>query len=152
MSGPEARAGSDTTPASQATRQDPPRPRRYREHLEVKRNKTVKIKLSEEERGLLAAAARRAGRADATYAAIAVMVVARGERTVGGSPLRQVLQLLIEVSEETWRLGAELAAAVEAMRSADGNPPAELPRTAEAYRALVWKIDGVAEAVRRKLQ
>ena len=123
---------------------DPPR-RRHREA--VPRARMMRFSLTEGEHAEVRAAASRAGRARAAFAADAVLAVARGTvltpdavqaGALGGS------DRLDYAAEQLRKVGVNLNQAVKVL-NATGQPAGNLPRLAEQAMRWAAQIDALSE-------
>jgi len=124
------------------------RPRR-RSRQPVKRSRTVRFDLSDEEFAEVGAAAARAGMAKGAYAAQVVLSAARSGTAPGESPLRDALGEFIRAAGLVRRIGVNQAVAklnATGQRSGD-----LLPYAAESIRRTRL-LDQAAEDVRKKIR
>jgi hypothetical protein len=126
------------------------RPRR-RSRQQVKRPRTVRFDLSEEEFAEVGTAAQRAGLAKGAYAAQTVLAAARSGTAPGESPLREALGEFMRAAGLVRRIGVNLNQAV-AKLNATGQPSGELlPYAAESIRRARL-LDQAAEEVRKRIR
>ena len=126
------------------------RPRR-RSRQPVKRTRTVRFDLSEEEFGEVGAAADRAGLAKGAYAAQVVLSAARGAAVPGESPLREALGEFIRAAALVRRIGVNLNQAVAKLNATGQRSGDLLPYAAESIRRAQL-LDQAAEEVRKRIR
>ena len=126
------------------------RPRR-RSRQPVKRTRTVRFDLSEEEFGEVGAAADRAGLAKGAYAAQVVLSAARGAAVPGESPLREALADFIRAAALLRRIGEHLTQAVAKLNATGQRSGDLLPYAAESIRRAQL-LDQAAEEVRKRIR
>ena len=132
-----------------ASRSEPQGSRRPRQ--QARRDHRVGFSLTGEEYALLEAAACRAGRATAAYAAEAALTAAQGRSMEHDTLLHELLRELIRASGLVRRIGVNLNQAV-AKLNATGQRSGDLaPYAAESFRRAE-RIDAVAEQVRKALR
>ena len=105
----------------------PVHPRRRRSRQPVKRPRTIRFALTDEELSQVAAAADRAGLAKGAFAAQATLIIARNGTTPSDSPLREALGEFIRAAGLVRRIGVNLNQAVAKLnatgqRSGDLSP------------------------------
>ncbi|GII97537.1 plasmid mobilization protein [Sinosporangium siamense] len=124
---------------------------RRRERQAVPRSRVVKFVLTEQEYGELRGAAQRLGLAHGAYAAEVALAAARQVCPPMPDPLREALVELMRVSAQIRRIGVNLNQAVAAL-NATGQAQGNLVPYADYCVRTVRRIDGIAEAVRRRLR
>ena len=90
----------------------PVHPRRRRPRQPVKRPRTIRFALTDEEFSQVAAAADQAGLAKGAFAAQAALAIARSGTTPSESPLREALGEFIRAAGLVRRIGVNLNQAV----------------------------------------
>lgn len=126
------------------------RPRR-RSRQEVKRPRTVRFDLSEEEFAEIGAAARRAGLAKGAYAAQIVLAAARSGAGPSESPIRDALGEFIRAAGLVRRIGVNLNQAVAKLNAIGQHSGDLLPYAAESIRRARL-LDRAAEEVRKRIR
>lgn len=126
------------------------RPRR-RSRQEVKRPRTVRFDLSEEEFAEIGAAARRAGLAKGAYAAQIVLAAARSGAGPSESPIRDALGEFIRAAGLVRRIGVNLNQAVAKLNATGQHSGDLLPYAAESIRRARL-LDQAAEEVRKRIR
>lgn len=126
------------------------RPRR-RSRQEVKRPRTVRFDLSEEEFAEIGAAARRAGLAKGAYAAQIVLAAARSGAGPSESPIRDALGEFIRAAGLVRRIGVNLNQAVAKLNAIGQHSGDLLPYAAESIRRARL-LDQAAEEVRKRIR
>jgi hypothetical protein len=122
-----------------------------RPRQQAKRSRRVGFSLTGEEYALLEAAAGRAGRATAAYAAEAALMAAQGRSMEQDTLLHELLRELMRASGLVRRVGVNLNQAV-AKLNATGQRSGDLaPYAAESFRRAE-RVDAVAEEVRKALR
>jgi len=122
-----------------------------RPRQQAKRSRRVGFSLTGEEYALLEAAAGRAGRATAAYAAEAALMAAQGRSMEQDTLLHELLRELIRASGLVRRIGVNLNQAV-AKLNATGQRSGDLaPYAAESFRRAE-RVDAVADKVRNALR
>jgi hypothetical protein len=124
--------------------------RRRRSHLPSPRSRVVKVRLSEQEYGLLSAAAEREGLANGAYAAQMALAVARRVNAPEYPVLRELLAALMHAAGQVRRIGVNFNQAVAATHST-GELSAVLGLYAEAAHRTIGRLDDIADEVRRRL-
>ena len=109
------------------------RPRR-RSRQQVKRPRTVRFDLSEEEFAEVGAAAQRAGLAKGAYAAQIVLAAARSGTSPGEFPLREALGEFMRAAGLVRRIGVNLNQAVAKLNATGQRSRDLLPYAAESIR------------------
>ena len=122
-----------------------------RPRQQAKRSRRVGFSLTGEEYALLEAAAGRAGRATAAYAAEAALTAAQGRSMEQDTLLHELLRELIRASGLVRRIGVNLNQAV-AKLNATGQHPAELVPVAQACLRRVERLDAAAEQIRKTVR
>jgi hypothetical protein len=126
-------------------------PYRRRARQPVKRRRTVRFDLSEEEFSELSAAADRAGLARGAFAAQAALLAARSETVVSESPLRQALGELVRAAGLVRRIGVNLNQAVAKLNATGQRSGDLLPYAMESIRRAQL-LDQAAEEVRKQIR
>jgi hypothetical protein len=139
----------DTTEHRQPQRCSGPYRRRARQP--VKRRRTVRFDLSDEEFGELSAAAARAGLARGAFAAQAALLTARSRTVVSESPLRQALGEFVRAAGLVRRIGVNLNQAVAKLNATGQRSGDLLPYAAESIRRAQL-LDQAAEEVRKQIR
>lgn len=137
-----------------AEHRQPPRrsgPCRRRARQAVKRRRTVRFDLSDEELSELSAAADRAGLARGAFAAQAALLVARSGAVVSESPLREALGEFVRAAGLVRRIGVNLNQAV-AKLNATGQGSGDLLLYAVESIRRAQLLDQAAEEVRRQIR
>ncbi|MFD0737570.1 hypothetical protein [Planotetraspora mira] len=124
---------------------------RRRERQAVPRPYVVKFVLTEQEYADFRAAAERLGLAQGAYAAEASLAAARMANPPMPDPFREALVELMQASGQVRRIGVNLNQAVAALNATGADPGNLLPYAAACLRA-VQRLDGIAEAVRRRIR
>ena len=125
------------------------RPRR-RSRQPVKRSRTVRFDLSEEEFGEVGTAAERAGLAKGAYAAQVVLSAARRGAVPGESPLREALGEFVRAAGLVRRIVVNLNRAVAKLNATGQRSGDLLPYAAESVRRARM-LDQAAEEVRKRI-
>ena len=123
--------------------------RRSRQH--VKRSRTVRFDLSDEEFAEVGIAAAQAGLAKGAYAAQIVLAAARSGTSPGESPLREALGEFIRAAGLVRRIGVNLNQAVAKLNATGQRSGDLLPYAAESIRRAQL-LDQAAEEVRRRIR
>jgi hypothetical protein len=126
------------------------RPPRRRARQPIKRRRTVRFDLSDEEFTELRAAADRAGLARGAFAAQAVLLAARSGMAVADSPLREALGELVRAAGLVRRIGVNLNQAVAKLNATGQRSGDLLPYAAESVRRAQL-LDQAAEEVRNRI-
>jgi hypothetical protein len=126
------------------------RPRR-RSRQEVKRPRTVRFDLSEDEFAEVGAAAERAGLAKGAYAAQIVLAAARSDTSPGEFPLREALGEFMRAAGLVRRIGVNLNQAVAKLNATGQRSGDLLPYAAESIRRARL-LDQAAEEVRKRIR
>ena len=126
------------------------RPRR-RPRQPVRRPRTVRFDLTDEELGNVDAAAEVAGLARGAYAAQAILSAARGGGVPSESPLRDALGELIRAAGLVRRIGVNLNQAVAKLNATGQRSGDLLPYAAESIRRAE-RLDQAAEEVRKMIR
>ena len=124
---------------------------RRRSRQAVRRVRSVRFGLTEEEYGEVGEAAGQAGMAKGAYAAHATLAAARGLMNPADAPARQALTELIRAAGLVRRIGVNLNQAVAKLNATGQRPGELLPYAAECARRA-QRLDAAAEAVRRRLR
>ena len=111
----------------------------------------MEFSLTDEEFGVLGAAAARAGLARGAYAAEATLSVARGVTSPADSPLREALREFVRAAGLVRRIGVNLNQAV-AKLNATGQRSGELVPYAEESVRRAEQLDAAAEEIRKRLR
>jgi hypothetical protein len=124
----------------------PARPPRRRQREEVPRARMMRFSLTEAEHAEVLAAARRAGRGRAAFAAEATLAVARGTVLPPDTALDDTLghsDRLDHAAEQIRKVGVNLNQAVKVLNST-GQPPGDLPRLAEQAMRWAAQVDALS--------
>jgi hypothetical protein len=132
-----------------AGRGEPQGSRRPRQ--QAKRSHRVGFSLTGEEYALLEAAAGRAGRATAAYAAEAALTAAQGRSMEQDTLFHELLRELMRASGLVRRIGVNLNQAVAKLNATGQRSGDLVPYAAESFRRGE-RLDAVAEEVRRALR
>jgi Mobilization protein NikA len=124
---------------------------RRRARQTVKRPRTVRFDLTEDEYGELGAAAERAGLAKGAFAAEAALAAARGTETPRDGPFREALAELVRSAGLVRRIGVNLNQAVARLNATGQRSGDLLPYAAESLRRAE-RLDAAAEQLRRRLR
>ena len=117
----------------------------------MKRPRTVRFDLSEEEFAEVGAAAQRAGLAKGAYAAQIVLAAARSGTSPGEFPLRQALGEFMRAAGLVRRIGVNLNQAVAKLNATGQHSGELLPYAAESIRRARL-LDQAAEEVRKRIR
>ena len=123
---------------------------RRRSHQPVKRSRTVRFDLTEDEYAELSAAAAQAGLAKGAYAAETALAAARGAPAPSDSPLREALVELMRAAGLVRRIGTNLNQAVAKLNATGQRSGDLIPYAAESVRRA-RKLDEAAEQLRKAL-
>ncbi len=135
----------------QAARRAPGVRSRRRPRRLVKRSRTVRFDLSDEEFGEVGAAAERAGLAKGAYAAQATLSAAHGAGVPADSPLREALGEFMRAAGLVRRIGVNLNQAVARLNATGQRSGDLLPYAAESLRRAE-RLDQAAEEVRKRIR
>jgi hypothetical protein len=124
---------------------------RRRARQEVKRSRTVRFDLSEEEFHEIGEAAERFGLARGAFAAQAALYVARRGSAPGDTPLRDALGELVRAAGLVRRIGVNLNQAVARLNATGQRSDDLVPYAAESLRRAD-RLDGAAEDVRKSIR
>lgn len=124
---------------------------RRRSRQPVRRVRSVRFGLTEEEYGEVGEAASQAGMAKGAYAAQATLAAARGLMNPADAPFRQALTELIRAAGLVRRIGVNLNQTVAKLNATGQWSGDLLPYAAESVRRAE-RLDAAAEAVRRRLR
>jgi hypothetical protein len=127
------------------------RPPRRRARQPVKRRRTVRFDLSDEEFSELSAAADRAGLARGAFAAQVALLAARSGMVVAESPLREALGEFVRAAGLVRRIGVNLNQAVAKLNATGQRSGDLLPYAAESIRRAQL-LDQAAEEVRKQIR
>jgi len=127
------------------------RPPRRRARQPIKRRRTVRFDLSDEEFTELRAAADRAGLARGAFAAQAALLAARSGMAVADSPLREALGEFVRAAGLVRRIGVNLNQAVAKLNATGQRSGDLLPYAAESIRRAQL-LDQAAEEVRKQIR
>lgn len=127
------------------------RPPRRRARQAVKRRRTVRFDLSDEEFAELGAAADRAGLARGAFAAQAALLAASSSMAVADSPLRQALGEFVRAAGLVRRIGVNLNQAVAKLNATGQRSGDLLPYAVESIRRAQL-LDQAAEEVRKQIR
>ena len=129
----------------------PAHPRRRRPRQPVKRPRTIRFALTDEEFSQVVAAADRAGLAKGAFAAQATLAIARSGTTPSESPLREALGEFIRAAGLVRRIGVNLNQAVAKLNATGQRSGDLLPYAAESIRRAQL-LDQAAEEVRKRIR
>ena len=124
----------------------PVSPPRRRQREAVPRARMMRFSLTEAEHAEVRAAASRAGRARAAFAAEATLAAARGTVLTPDTALDDALgdsDRLDHAAEQVRKVGVNLNQAVKALNST-GQPPGDLPRLAEQAMRWAAQVDALS--------
>ena len=124
----------------------PVSPPRRRQREAVPRARMMRFSLTEDEHAEVLAAASRAGRARAAFAAEATLAAARGTVLTPDTALDDALgdsDRLDHAAEQVRKVGVNLNQAVKALNST-GQPPGDLPRLAEQAMRWAAQVDALS--------
>jgi hypothetical protein len=124
---------------------------RRRARQAVKRSRTIRFDLTDQEFGEIRDAAERAGLAKGAFAARAALAFARGAGPPDDSPLRQALGEVIRAAGLVRRIGVNLNQAVAKLNATGQRSGDLLPCAAESIRR-VHLLDQAADELRRRLR
>ncbi len=127
------------------------RPLRRRARQPVKRPRTIRFDLTEEEFGAVSAASERIGLAKGAFAAQAGLAVARTGITPSDSPLREALGEFIRAAGLVRRIGVNLNQAVAKLNATGQRSGDLLPYAAESVRRAQL-LDQAAKEVRKRIR
>jgi hypothetical protein len=127
------------------------RPLRRRARQSVKRPRTIRFDLTEEEFGEVSAASERIGMAKGAFAAQATLAIARSGTMPSDSPLREALGELIRAAGLIRRIGVNLNQAVAKLNATGQRSGDLLPYAAESMRRAQL-LDQAAEEVRKRIR
>ena len=151
----QASTGRDETGVMDSTHHPQPaapaHPRRRRPRQPVKRPRTIRFALTDEEFSQVAAAADRAGLAKGAFAAQATLAIARSGTTPSESPLREALGEFIRAAGLVRRIGVNLNQAVAKLNATGQRSGDLLPYAAESIRRAQL-LDQAAEEVRKRIR
>jgi hypothetical protein len=139
----------DRTPHTQPSAHD--RPPRRRARQPVKRPRTIRFALTDEEFSQVAAAADRAGLAKGAFAAQATLIIARNGTTPSDSPLREALGEFIRAAGLVRRIGVNLNQAVAKLNATGQRSGDLVPYAAESLRRAQL-LDRAAEEIRKRIR
>ena len=129
----------------------PARPRRRRPRQPVKRPRTIRFALTDEEFSQVVAAADRAGLANGAFAAQATLIIARNGTMPSDSPLREALGEFIRAAGLVRRIGVNLNQAVAKLNATGQRSGDLIPYAAESIRRAQF-LDQAAEEVRKRIR
>ncbi len=124
----------------------PVSPPRRRQREAVPRARMMRFSLTEAEHAEVRAAASRAGRARAAFAAEATLAAARGTMLTPDTALDDALgysDRLDHAAEQVRKVGVNLNQAVKVLNST-GQPPGDLPRLAEQAMRWAAQVDALS--------
>ena len=127
------------------------RPPRRRARQPVKRRRTVRFDLSDEEFRELSTAADRVGLARGAFAAQAALLAARSRMAVADSPLREALSEFVRAAGLVRRIGVNLNQTVAKLNATGQRSGDLLPYAAESIRRAQL-LDQAAEEVRKQIR
>ena len=139
----------DSTHHSQAAAHD--RRLRRRARQPVKRPRTIRFDLTEEEFREVSAASEGIGMAKGTFAAQATLAIARSGTTPSDSPLREALGEFIRAAGLVRRIGVNLNQAVAKLNATGQRSGDLVPYVAESIRRAQL-LDQAAEEVRKRIR
>ena len=122
-----------------------------RPRQQAKRSRRVGFSLTGEEYALLEAAAGRAGRATAAYAAEAALMAAQGRSMEQDTLFHELLRELMRASGLVRRIGVNLNQAVAKLNATGQRSGDLVPYAAESFRRAE-RLDAVAEEIRKALR
>jgi hypothetical protein len=122
-----------------------------RPRQQAKRSRRVGFSLTGEEYALLEAAAGRAGRATAAYAAEAALTAAQGRSMEQDTLFHELLRELMRASGLVRRIGVNLNQAVAKLNATGQRSGDLVPYAAESFRRAE-RLDAVAEEIRKALR
>lgn len=122
-----------------------------RPRAQAKRDRTVRLALTDAEYEAVSAAAAEAGLARGAYSARVVLAAARGTTSPADEVLRGVLRELIQAAGLVRRIGVNLNQSVAKLNATGQRSADLLPYARESLRRADH-LDQVAELVRRRLQ
>ncbi|KAB2388665.1 hypothetical protein [Actinomadura montaniterrae] len=109
----------------------------------------LQLRLSDEERAALSAAAEREQLATAAWAALTLSAAANGTPREEYRELWELLEAVLQARGQAQRIGVNLNQAVAALNS--GEMSSTLQWYADAAARTVCKLDDLAEELRRRL-
>jgi hypothetical protein len=124
---------------------------RRRSRQPVKRLRTIRFDLSDEEFAEVGAAAERAGLARGAYTAEVVLAAAHTGSSPSESPLRDALGEFIRAAGQVRRIGINLNQAVAKLNATGQRSGDLLPYAAESIRRARL-LDQAAEEVRKRIR
>jgi hypothetical protein len=124
---------------------------RRRSRQPVKRLRTIRFDLSDEEFAEVGAAAERAGLARGAYTAEVVLAAARTGSSPSESPLRDALGEFIRAAGQVRRIGINLNHAAAKLNATGQRSGDLLPYAAESIRRARL-LDQAAEEVRKRIR
>ena len=127
------------------------RPLHRRARQAVKRPRTIRFDLTEEEFGEVSAASERIGMAKGAFAAQATLIIARSGTTPSESPLREALGEFIRAAGLVRRIGVNLNQAVAKLNATGQRSGDLLPYAAESLRRAQL-LDQAAEELRKRIR
>jgi hypothetical protein len=111
----------------------------------------MKLRYSEDEFGLIEAAARRSGLTPSGFAADAAVAAARGTQPPSSEPWREALAAVMAARAQVRRFGSNVNQAVRAL-NATGEPPEWLDRAVAITNRAVEQLDDAAAQLARRLR
>ena len=145
------RAETESIVSAEQTQRGPSMRPRRRSRQAVKRSRTVRFDLTDEEFIEVSAAAERARLARGAFAAQAALLVARDRTALTDSPLREALGEFIRAAGLVRRIGVNLNQAVAKLNATGQRSGDLLPYAAESLRRAE-RLDRAAEEVRRRIR
>ena len=124
---------------------------RRRARQQVKRPRTIRFDLTDDEFVEVSAAAERAGIAKGAFAAQAALSVARSGTAPADSPLREALGEFIRAAGLVRRIGVNLNQAVAKLNATGQRSGDLMPYAAESVRRAQL-LDQAAEEVRKRIR
>jgi hypothetical protein len=146
--------GRDETGVMDSTHHPQPASRAHlhrRPRQAVKRPRTIRFALTDEEFSQVVAAADRAGLAKGAFAAQATLIIARNGTTPSESPLREALGEFIRAAGLVRRIGVNLNQAVAKLNATGQRSGDLVPYAAESIRRAQL-LDQAAEEVRKRIR
>lgn len=123
--------------------------RNRRTRYATRRGRVLQLRLSDEERAALSAAAEREQLATAAWAALTLSAAANGTPREEYRELWEALEAVLQARGQAQRIGVNLNQAVAALNS--GEMSSTLQWYADAAARTVRKLDDLAEELRRRL-
>jgi uncharacterized protein (DUF1778 family) len=124
---------------------------RKRKYAPVRRSRSMLVRYTEDEYGVVADAAGQAGLAPTSYVAEAALAAARDTAAPSASPLRDLAIELMQARRQVRRFGVNVNQAVAKLH-ATGEVPVWLAESVERCDLAVAQVDTVAAAISRLLR